>query len=65
MSEIKNEHIALLFKSLNQILENQDKINKHLGITKHDYEYGWSDGLTSELANQCWNAVYEYESDGD
>ena len=38
MSEIRSEHIALLFKSLNQILENQDKLNKHFGINKHDYE---------------------------
>ena len=60
MSEIRSEHIALLFKSLNQILENQDKLNKHFGINKHDYEWGWEDNTTSELANQCWNAANEY-----
>ena len=61
MNNIKNEDIALLFKSLNQILDNQDKLNKHLGINKCDYEFGWKDNTTSELASQCWNAACEYE----
>ena len=63
MNGIKNEHIALLFKSLNQILDNQDKLNKHLGINKNDYEWGWEDNATSELASQCWEAANEYESE--
>lgn len=65
MSEIKSEHINLLFRSLNQILENQDKLNKHLGINRCDYEFGWEDNATSELASQCWNAACEYESEDD
>lgn len=65
MNSIKNEHIALLFKALNQILDNQDKLNKHLGINKRDYEWGWEDNATSELASQCWYAANEYESEDD
>lgn len=65
MSEIKNEHITLLFKALSQILNNQDKINRHLGINKHDSEWGWDDDVTSELMNQCWYTANEYESEND
>lgn len=63
MSEIKNEDVALLFKALSQILYNQDKLNKHLGINKCDYEWGWEDNTTSELAIQCWNAACEYDEE--
>ena len=61
MDNIKNEDIALLFKALSQILSNQDKINKHLGINKCDYEWGWDDNITEELSSQCLNATNEYE----
>lgn len=61
MDNIKNEHIVLLFEALSQILSNQDKINKHLGINKCDYEWGWNDNITEELSSQCLNAANEYE----
>ena len=61
MDNIKNEHIALLFEDLSHILYNQDKINKHLGINKCDYEWGWNDNITEELSSQCLNAANEYE----
>lgn len=61
MSNIKNEDITLLFKSLSKILSNQDKINKHLGINKCDSEWGWDDNETCSLATQCWEAANEYE----
>ena len=63
MNNIKNEDIALLFKALSQILSNQDKINKHLGINKCDFEWGWEDNDTDELSRQCWNTANEYEND--
>lgn len=61
MDNIKNEDIALLFKSLSQILSNQDKINKHFGINKCDSEWGWDDYITDELSSQCLNAADKYE----
>lgn len=62
MDNIKNEHIALLFEALSQILSNQDKINKHLGLNKRDSEWGgWDDYITDELSIQCLNAANEYE----
>lgn len=60
MNNIKNEHIAILFEALGQILYNQDKINKHLGINKCDYEWGWDDSETNKLYNRCYNTASEY-----
>lgn len=61
MNNIKNEDIALLFRALGQILYNQDKINKHLGINKSDSEWGWDDSTTDEYSNQCFRAANIYE----
>ena len=61
MNNIKNEDIALLFKALSQILSNQDKINKHLGINKYDYEWGYDDNETESLARQCYSTAYDYD----
>lgn len=63
MDNIKNEHIALLFEALSQILYNQDKINKHLGINKCDYEWGWDDNETNDLYHQCHDAANEYDDE--
>ena len=64
MNNMKNEDITLLFKALSQILENQDKINKHLGTNKwSDSEYGWDDNFTDELSNQCWETASKYENE--
>ena len=63
MDNIKNEHITLLFKALSQILYNQDKINKHLGINKCDYELGWDDNETNGLYHQCHDAANEYDDE--
>ena len=61
MNNIKNENIALLFKALSQILSNQDKINKHLGINKCDSEWGYDDNETESLARQCYSTAYDYD----
>ena len=61
MNNIKNEDIALLFKALSQILSNQDKINKHLGINKCDAEWGYDDNETESLARQCYSTAYDYD----
>ena len=60
MNNMKNEDIALLFRALGQILYNQDKINKHLGINKSDSEWGWEDFTTDKYSNQCFRAANEY-----
>ena len=36
-----DEEKRVLFQALSQILSNQDKIKKHLGLNRCDYEYGW------------------------
>ncbi len=43
----------ILFESLSQIMENQKKIMRHLGITKYDSDYGYDDDYTRELITQC------------
>ena len=37
MRNLDENDLKVLFESLGQILHNQDKINKHFGINKHDY----------------------------
>lgn len=63
MNNIKNEHIALLFEALGRILYNQDKINKHFGINKYDYEWGYDDFETNNLYHKCHNAANEYDDE--
>ena len=63
MDNIKNEHIALLFEALSQILYNQDKINKHFGINKYDSEWGYDESETNDLYHQCHNAANEYDDE--
>lgn len=43
----------ILFESLSQIMENQKKIMRHLGITKYDSDWGYDDDYTRELITQC------------
>ena len=63
MDNIRNEHIVLLFEALSQILYNQDKINKHFGINKYDYGWGYDDSKTNDLYYQCHNAANEYDNE--
>lgn len=48
-----------LFESLSQIMENQKKIMRHLGITRYDSDWGWYDDYTRELITQCDSIVNE------
>lgn len=43
----------ILFESLSQIMENQKKIMRHLGITKYDSDWGYDDDYTREVIDQC------------
>ena len=43
----------ILFESLSQIMENQKKIMRHLGITKYDFDWGYDDDYTREVIEQC------------
>ena len=45
--------IRTLFESLSQIMENQKKIMRHLGIVKYDSDYGYDDYYTEEIITQC------------
>lgn len=49
----------ILFESLSQIMENQKKIMRHLGITKYDNTWGYDDNYTEEVINQCNSIVTE------
>lgn len=49
----------ILFESLSQIMENQKKIMRHLGITKYDSDWGYDDDYTRELITQCNGIVNE------
>lgn len=41
MRNLDENDLKVLFESLGQILHNQDKINKHFGINKHDCDWGY------------------------
>ena len=43
----------ILFESLSQIMENQKKIMRHLGITKYDSDWGYDDNYTRDIVEQC------------
>lgn len=43
----------ILFESLSQIMENQKKIMRHLGITKYDSDWGYDDDYTRDTIEQC------------
>lgn len=43
----------ILFETLSQIMENQKKIMRHLGITKYDSDWGYDDDYTREVIEQC------------
>ena len=43
----------ILFESLSQIMENQKKIMRHLGITKYDSDWGYDDDYTRDIIEQC------------
>ena len=49
----------ILFESLSQIMENQKKIMRHLGITKYDSDWGYDDDYTTEVINQCNGIINE------
>lgn len=43
----------ILFESLSQIMANQKRIMRHLGITKYDSDWGYDDDDTGEAIYQC------------
>ena len=43
----------ILFESLSQIMQNQQDIMRHLGITKYNSDWGYDDYYTREIINQC------------
>lgn len=47
----------ILFESLSQIMENQKKIMRHLGITKYNPDWGYDDDYTMEVIEQCDSIV--------
>lgn len=46
----------ILFESLSQIMQNQQNIMRHLGITKYNSDWGYDDYYTREIITQC-NAI--------
>lgn len=58
-----DETVKLLFESLARIMSNQQKIMRHLGITKFDSDYGHSDTQTEGLISDCYDTAKHYEHD--
>ena len=58
---MNDEACMLLFKALSQILSNQQDILRHLGVSKFDSEWGWSDCSASDLISKCNSMSYSYE----
>ncbi len=58
---MNDEACKVLFETLAQILSNQQDILRHLGVSRHDSEWGWSDSGTSDLMNKCNSMAYSFE----
>lgn len=58
---LTDEEISVLFKSLSQILSNQDEIKKHFGLNNRDSEWGYSDTYTEEYERKCYEIGDRYE----
>lgn len=61
---MRDSEVVTLFNALGKVLYNQDKILKHLGINKYDFDYGY-DNSTETMANECYTVSSEYESGCD
>lgn len=61
MKNIDEYDLKTLFEAFGQILYNQDKINKHFGINKHDYDWGYEDTKTESLAQECFVIAQNYK----
>lgn len=57
---MRDSDVETLFKALGEILYNQDKILKHLGINKFDSDYGYDD-RTENIADECYSVSSYYE----
>ena len=53
------EEEKLLFRALSEILDGQTKLMRHLGVSKHDGEWGWSDSDREDIARECREIGYE------
>lgn len=60
---MNDEAVRLLFDSLSHILSNQQKIMRHMGITKYDSDFGYDDDKTGELICECSSLSKQYEHD--
>lgn len=60
---MNDEDERVLFESLSYVLSNQQKIMRHLGITKFDSDYGYDDDKIGELVCECNSISRQYEHD--
>lgn len=57
--------VRVMFESLSHIMNNQQKIMRHLGTTKHDSDYGYGDNYTEELITSCDSIASEHKHDDE
>ena len=57
---MNDKTVNALFKVLKQVLDNQQKLMKHLGIDKDD-EYGFSSDTDDAIAT-CERVMDDYET---
>ena len=62
---MRDSEMVTLFNALGQILANQDKIMKHLGITKYDYDYGYDNESTRDYSSECFSIASYLDSVDD
>ena len=60
---MNDEAVKVLFESLSHIMNNQQKIMRHLGVIKYDSDYGYGDEQTEELISDCRHTARQYEHD--
>lgn len=59
---MRDDEVSTLFNALGQVLYNQDKILKHLGINKCDSGYGYDHSIEN-VANECCSVAREHVGD--
>lgn len=63
---MNDEEVKTLFEALSHIMSQNQKIKRHLGISKYDSEWGWDDDYSDRIISECDSIARDhYEHDND
>ena len=60
---MEDSEVVVLFECMAMILSNQEKIMRHLGISKYDSEWGWDDDNIEKQIHECYSIARDYKDD--